>query len=232
LLDHVLLGWPLFAAERTDHRQRRSRTLRPTAGHPDGTSLNASAAASDLVPARGPGGPERGTSVVCILAMASESEPTKQSPAVLSAAVRGRLLRFSMVVPGVLMAASLGGLALYCHAVLTAAADGREPPIGGASFWLAVVAFFAAAAGAIVLQCVRLASRVAGPEYRLRRAMQRIRGHDVGFRVSLRRGDLLSGLARECNDLLDWLNENPPEGVRTGGDVVEIEAEREERADA
>jgi hypothetical protein len=161
--------------------------------------------------------------------MASEPEPSKKPAVVANSAVRGRLLRFSLVLPGVVMATSLGGLATYCHAVLTAAADGREPPIGGASFWLAVVAFFAASAGAIVLQCVRLAARVAGPEYRLRRALQRIRSHDVGFRVSLRRGDLLGGLARECNDLLDWLNQHPPRGARTGGDVVDIETEREER---
>ena len=35
----------------------------------------------------------------------------------------------------------------------------------------------------------------------------------------------------ERNELLDWLNENPPQGARTGGDIIEIEAEREERAE-
>ena len=69
---------------------------------------------------------------------------------------------------------------------------------------------------------LRLAGRVAGPEYRLRRALQRIRTGDLGFRVNLRRGDLLAGLAQECNELLDWLNANPPRGAHTGTDIVEV----------
>jgi hypothetical protein len=144
---------------------------------------------------------------------------TREAP---GAAVRGGLMRFSLVLPGILMAASLCVLAVYCQSLLSAAAAGRPVVIGGLAFWAAFGTFFAACVGAIALHCVRLATRVAGPEYRLRRALQRIRAHDVGFRVSLRRGDLLTGLARECNELLDWLNRNPPSGMRTGGDVVEV----------
>lgn len=124
------------------------------------------------------------------------------------------------------MAISLVLLALYCHGLLDSAAAGKVPEIGGLAFWLTIGGFFVACAGSVVWQCVRLATRVAGPEYRLRRALRRIRSHDVGFRVNLRRGDLLGGLARECNELLDWLNENPPAGARTGGDVVDVEVGR------
>lgn len=131
----------------------------------------------------------------------------------------------ALAFPGVLMAASLLLLVGYCHGLLDDAAAGRAICVGGPAFWIAVGGFFAACLAAIVLHCVRLATRVAGPEYRLCRALQRIRGHDVGFRVSLRRGDLLSGLAKECNELLDWLNQNPPAGARTGGDVVEVDAD-------
>ena len=148
--------------------------------------------------------------------------------------VRGRLLHLSPVLPGLVLAVSLGLLVGYCHDLLDDAAAGRAIHIGGPAFWVAVGGFFGACLAAIVLHCVRLVARVAGPEYRLCRALQRIRGHDVGFRVSLRRGDLLSGLAKECNELLDWLNQNPPSGVHTGGDVVEVEAEpaSAERGDA
>jgi hypothetical protein len=45
--------------------------------------------------------------------------------------------------------------------------------------------------------------------------------------VSLRRGDLLSGLAQECNELLEYLNSNPPSGAKTGTDVVDIAFEDE-----
>lgn len=135
-----------------------------------------------------------------------------------------------MVAPGLLMAASLVGLAAYCHALLAEAVAGQATTVGGFGFWVAVGGFFAACVGAIVWQCLRLAGRVAGPEYRLRRALQRIRAHDVAFRVTLRRGDLLTGLARECNELLDWLNQNPPVGTRVGGDVVDVESIDSERS--
>lgn len=163
------------------------------------------------------------------MAMASATARTDQ-PGQGRAAVRGRLLRLSLFAPGLVMAASLVGLTLYCHGLLDEAAAGRQPQVGGFGFWAGVVGFLVACVGAIAWQCVHLAIRVAGPEYRLRHAMQRIRTRDVGFRVSLRRGDLLTGLARECNELLDWLNENPPAGVRTGGDVVDVEAVDEERS--
>ena len=53
--------------------------------------------------------------------------------------------------------------------------------------------------------------------------MQRIRAGDVGFRVALRRGEPLGALVHECNDLLEWLNRNPPPGSRLDADVFELE---------
>jgi hypothetical protein len=139
------------------------------------------------------------------------------------AGVRGRLLRLSLALPGAVMAASLLALVGWCHSLLAAASAGRAADPTGVGFWLAVGGFFAASAAVVVLQSVRLARRVAGPELRLRRALQRIRARDVGFRVTLRRGDLLADLARECNEVLEWLNANPPPGVRTGSDVVGLD---------
>jgi hypothetical protein len=141
--------------------------------------------------------------------------------------LRGQLLRVSLVLPGALMAVSLLALLLWCRALLGAAAEGRPAVVGGFDFWLAVGGFFTACGAVVVVQSMRLASRVAGPELRLRRALQRIREHDIGFRVTLRRGDLLTELARDCNELLDWLNANPPAGVRTGSDVVAIDVAEE-----
>ena len=136
----------------------------------------------------------------------------------------GQLLRLALVLPGAVVAVSLLGLLAWCRSLLAAAADGRPADPSGVGFWLAVGGFFAAAGLIVVVQAVRLANRVAGPEARLQGALQRIREGDVAFRVTLRRGDLLTGLARECNELLDWLNANPPSGVRTGSDVVALEA--------
>lgn len=75
----------------------------------------------------------------------------------------------------------------------------------------------------VIVQTARIAERAAAPERRLIQAIRRVRAGDVGFRVHLRSGDLLVNLADEFNTLLDWLNVNPPEGVITGSDVVEVE---------
>ncbi|MFO1077671.1 MAG: hypothetical protein U1E73_08085 [Planctomycetota bacterium] len=89
-------------------------------------------------------------------------------------------------------------------------------------FWVLVGTMVACCAACAVFFAWRAATRVAGPEYRLVLAMQRIRRGDLSFRVHLRRGDLLVPLARECNELLEWLNRNPPQGAVTGGDLVAV----------
>lgn len=138
--------------------------------------------------------------------------------------LRGRLLRLSVVVPCAAMLVGLAALVSYCRSLLQDAAAGREVVVGEWGFWLSVGGFLAMSMAVFLLQVVRLANRVAGPEHRLQRSLQRIRSGDLGFRITLRRGDLLTGLAKECNELIEWLNVNPPAGARTGGDVVEIEA--------
>ncbi|MEZ6038328.1 MAG: hypothetical protein R3F29_12665 [Planctomycetota bacterium] len=94
---------------------------------------------------------------------------------------------------------------------------------------LAGAALLASLLLVVALEVLREAGRYAAPEHTLRLAMQRIRAGDVGFRVGLRRGDPLTGLARECNELLEWLNVNRPPGVRGGGDIVEVAVEDEEQ---
>jgi hypothetical protein len=135
------------------------------------------------------------------------------------------LSRLAMALPIACLVVAVVVLTLYCESLLADATSGRAVVAGDLPLVLAAGGFLAAAAAVVVLQASRVASRVAGPEYRLRVALQRIRGGDIGFRVHLRRGDLLTGLAHECNELLDWLNANPPAGVATGSDVVDVEAE-------
>ena len=144
--------------------------------------------------------------------------------------LHGRLLRLSVVGPAVAMSAGLAALVLYCRALLQDAAAGREVVVGEGGFWFSIGGFLVASVAVFLLQVMRLASRVAGPEHRLQRTLQRIRSGDLDFRITLRRGDLLTGLAQECNELIDWLSRNPPAGARTGGDIVEIEAIEQARA--
>lgn len=132
-------------------------------------------------------------------------------------------MRLAMAAPVVLMFGAILVLTLYFRGLLVAAVAGRPVVIDGLPLLLVAGGFLTASASVVLLQSMRVAARVAGPELRLVRALQRIRSGDLSFRVHLRRGDLLTDLARECNEVLDWLNTNPPEGARTGGDIVQVE---------
>jgi hypothetical protein len=118
----------------------------------------------------------------------------------------------------------LAGTGLAVHA-LHAATSGVA---AGVAWWgwgvLAVLAVLAAGA-LLVMQQQRLQQHWRGPEQRLCGALQRIRQGDLAFRVTLRRGDPLQPLAEECNELLEWLNHNPPPAAsRTGSDLVPLKA--------
>jgi HAMP domain-containing protein len=145
----------------------------------------------------------------------------------------GRLVRLALMAPlGLLLAAAVA-LAVCCADLLDLAAQGRPAELGLGPLYLAAGLFVAASVAVVAVQSLRVASRVAGPEYRLRLALQRIRSGDLGFRVNLRRGDLLTGLARECNELLDWLNANPPSVARrVGGDTFELGAAEPRQVEA
>lgn len=139
-------------------------------------------------------------------------------------------MRLAMGAPVVLMFGAILVLTCYFRGLLAAAAAGRPVVIDGLPLLLVAGGFLTASASVVLLQSMRVAARVAGPELRLVRALQRIRSGDLSFRVHLRRGDLLADLARECNEVLDWLNRNPPAGARTGGDIVLVEEEPSEVA--
>lgn len=139
--------------------------------------------------------------------------------------------RWSVVVIGVPAAALLVGflgLLLYCRGLLQAAAGGRDLVFGESAAWLSIGGFLVASLVVFLVQVVRLTHLVEGPEHRLQQTLRRIRGGDLSFRISLRRGDLLQGLAQECNEVLEWLNRCPPAGARTGGDVVAVVDQHEE----
>lgn len=118
----------------------------------------------------------------------------------------------------------LAGSAFAIHALHSAAVGG--PVAVSLPGWIAL-ALLAVVAGLslLVMQHQRLCHHLQGPEQRLRGALQRIREGDLAFRVTLRKGDLLAPLADECNELLDWLNRNPPAAAnRIGSDLVPLKA--------
>lgn len=139
--------------------------------------------------------------------------------------------RWSFVVvgvPAVALLVGFVGLLLYCRGLLQSAAEGRDVVFGESAAWLSIGGFLVASLVVFLVQVVRLTHLVEGPEHRLQQSLRRIRAGDLSFRVSLRRGDLLQGLAQECNEVLEWLNRCPPVGARTGGDVVAVAEQVEE----
>jgi len=118
----------------------------------------------------------------------------------------------------------LCGSALAVQALHSAAAGG--PVLVSLWGWIALAAFAVLAGLSLLwMQQQRLRRHLLGPQQRLCGALQRIRQGDLAFRVTLRKGDPLGPLADECNELLDWLNRNPPLAAsRIGSDLVPLKS--------
>ncbi len=114
------------------------------------------------------------------------------------------------------------GIAAYTTWLLRSAGEGETIDVSTLLVPFAAL-FVAGSMVVVVFQSLHVANRVAGPEQRLKQTLQRVRRGDLSNRIHLRRGDLLGPLARECNELLDWLNANPPAGTVGGSDVVPLE---------
>ncbi len=113
-------------------------------------------------------------------------------------------------------------VAVFCRRLLGEATEHDVDLPSLVPLFFALLGFTLASAAVVVFQALRLSHRIAGPAYRLIKSIERIRSGDISFRVNLRRGDHLTEVAAEMNNLLDWLNDNPPRGVKTGTDVVRI----------
>lgn len=130
--------------------------------------------------------------------------------------------RAARLLPMAMLAVAVVVITWFCRDMLLGAVVGEATVAAELPLYVAAGCFLLAAGAVVVLQSVQVAERVAGPEYRLVQSLRRIRGGDLSFRVHLRKGDLLGGLAQECNELLEWLNQNPPSGARTGSDLLEV----------
>lgn len=120
------------------------------------------------------------------------------------------------------LAMAIVATTMWCRQQLAAAAGGDPVPTLHLPFHVGAACFLLATGTIVALQSLHVARRVSAPEQRLIQSLRRIRSGDLAFRVHLRRGDLLTDLASECNALIDHLNANPPVGALTGGDVFEV----------
>ena len=121
------------------------------------------------------------------------------------------------------LGAVAAGAFVYAWSALAHADDPAAGQPSSMPIQVLAAAMVALACGVVVTVGLGAADRVAGPEHRLVQSLRRMRSGDLSFRVSLRAGDLLGDLATECNAVLDWLNENPPQGARTGSDLLDVD---------
>lgn len=129
-------------------------------------------------------------------------------------------LRVAAIVVLCIVAAAFAA-ELLSH--LQAAVDRNLAPASTDALWVWAVGLIAAVLVALLVEVANIVRRFRRPEQQVRLAMQRIRAGDVGFRIARRRGEPLGRLVHECNDLLEWLNRNPPEGARLDRDVFELD---------
>ncbi|MFT4514728.1 MAG: hypothetical protein ACI89X_004371 [Planctomycetota bacterium] len=136
---------------------------------------------------------------------------------------RVMLLRVSVVVA---MCIAATWFAAECVSHLRSLTTGAMPAADG--LMISASVFVASLVVVLLAEVANFTRRFHRPEQQVRAAMQRIRAGDVGFRVALRRGEPLGRLLHECNGMLEWLNRNPPSGVRMDADVFEIESDDED----
>jgi hypothetical protein len=150
------------------------------------------------------------------------SHERRRRTLIVNEQLQKRIIVAVSLIPTVGLAVSTLIVAVFCRRLLGEAMtqDVELPSL--VPLFLAVLGFTLASGAVVVFQALRFSHRIAGPAYRLIKSMQRIRTGDVGFRVTLRRGDHLTEVATELNNLLDWLNENPPAGVKTGSDLIRV----------
>ena len=123
---------------------------------------------------------------------------------------------------------NVGLIAALSDRLIDEAARGEVATSTRAYLILALVGFCLACGLVVFSYSYRLVTRLLGPSYRLIDAMKRVRTGDIGFRVHLRKGDMLLDVADEFNQLLDWLNSNPPCDVTMGSDVVDVDMGEED----
>jgi hypothetical protein len=139
-----------------------------------------------------------------------------------------QLLRIAVLVPVCLLVAALLLVTLLCAGLMSERSEGVASAGSEAILLMATGGFLLVSAAVVVVQAMRVAHRVGGPEYRMIQTLRQVRSGDMTWRVHLRRGDLLRDLADECNELIEWLNQNPPRGATVGGDLVEIDVDASE----
>ncbi len=142
---------------------------------------------------------------------------------VVNKALQGQLILRISLFPTLALAATTVLLAIFCQKLTDEAlvADVELPSL--VPLFITVMGFVLVSVMFLLYNALKISHRIAGPIYRICKCIQRIREGDISFNVSLRDGDHLEEVRDELNLLLDWLNENPPEGAKVRGTKDETE---------
>ena len=92
--------------------------------------------------------------------------------------------------------------------------------------------FFAFTATFLVAMALRLSHQVAGASYRISQTLVAYREGDRDVRAHLRHGDLLTELADDLNDFLDWMDEKESARPRGGSSVAAVSSPGAPRSSA
>ena len=134
---------------------------------------------------------------------------------VVNKPLQGDLILKISLFPTLALAATTILLAVFCQKLTDEAllADIELPSL--VPLLITVMGFVLVSVMFLLYNALKISHRIAGPIYRLCKCIQRIRGGDINFEITLRDGDHLEEVRDELNQLLNWLNENPPAGVKT-----------------
>lgn len=165
----------------------------------------------------------------CENSMADKHSDERRRRLVVNKPLQSRLIASVALVPALGLALIAVLTAVWCMRMMdeAMASDAELPNL--MPLFAIVIVFEVLAGAALMTNSLKMSHKVAGPSYRICKSIERIRGGDIAFTVSLRDGDHLGEIRDELNKLLDWLNENPPSGVvtRTAAAAAKAAAEIE-----
>ncbi len=143
---------------------------------------------------------------------------------VVNRPMQGKLVLNMALLPAIALAGIAVFTGIYCSRLMDQAIAMDSELPGLMPLFYLVIAFELLAAVFLMANSLKISHKVAGPAYRICKALERIRAGDLAFTMQLRKGDHLTEIKDELNKLIDWLNENPPAGSVTR----KMAAEREQ----
>lgn len=141
----------------------------------------------------------------------------RRTSLIVDGPMQARLIATASLVPAAALSVTGLGVLWFVQAMQEEALRAEVQLENAVPLSIAMACFLLMSSAFLFVTSLKMSNKIAGPAYRLRKSMERMRGGDFAFTVRLRPGDQLQDLCDELNRVLDWLNANPPPGVQTRG---------------